>query len=190
MAWPPTYIVIYINNICSFIKKNVLKVCKIPFQGWEFIKENKKVRKKEKKNDPENKKTTKKKSKDFIFFLITFLVEFLFSFFLNRFLGRVLFFCFTCFLTFLFSFINAHLWVAREDWAGDWGMNMDILYVHAGILAPYTNRPCSHHKNKDAKNEPWMTGKVQFKMSFASKPQYYFVSNLKCWLSVKTLIGP
>ena len=154
--------------------------------------ESKKKRKKEldQESDQENKKTTKKKRKNFLFFLITFLVEFLFSFFLNRFLGRVLFFCFTCFLTFLFSFINAHHWVAREDWAGDWGMNMDILYVHAGILAPYTNRPCSHHKNKDATNESWMTGKVQLKRRFASKTQYYFVSNLTCWLSVKTLIGP
>ena len=104
---------------------------------WEFIKENKKVRKQEKRkkeldqeSDQENKKSTKKvikKKKEsffffswsFLVFLIAILVEFLFSslfsFFLDRFLGRALF---SLFLTFLFSFINAHLWkVPLLHWA-------------------------------------------------------------------------
>ena len=53
------------------------------------MKENKKVRKQE-----PTKKAIKKTRKNFFFVLISFLAEFLFSWF----------------LTFLFSFINFHLW--------------------------------------------------------------------------------
>ena len=63
---------------------------------WEFIKENKKVR--EKKRTRPRKCSRRKES--FFFFSWSF------SCFLDRFLGRVLFF-----LTFLFSFINSHLWL-------------------------------------------------------------------------------
>ena len=91
--------------------------------GWEFITENKKVRKQENKKTrtwprkrQENKKKERKlaldqecdqekKKKKYSF--------------LDHFLGLVLvfFLCllFSCFLTFLFSFINSHLWTSTKD---------------------------------------------------------------------------
>ena len=81
-----------------------------PDLRWEFIKENKKVRKQEnkistkkaiKKTITRPRKRPRKKEKTFFFFLITFLVEILFS----------------CFLTFLCSFINSHF---RQTLIQDW----------------------------------------------------------------------
>ena len=55
-----------------------------------------------KKQEPDQESDQEKK-KVFFFFSLSF------SCFLDRFLGRVLFFLFSCFPTFLFSFINYHL---------------------------------------------------------------------------------
>ena len=88
---------------------------------WEFIKENKKVRKQKNKNSTMTaiKKTRKQeldqesdqeKKKNLL--LITFLVKFLFS----------------CFLTFLFSFINSHLWMWGREKNGGWREERTRLY--------------------------------------------------------------
>ena len=64
---------------------------------YERIQESKKTRKQDKKK--ENKNSTKKKK----------------IFFLDHFLCRVLIILFSCFLTFLFTFINSHLWTPLSD---------------------------------------------------------------------------
>ena len=68
---------------------------------WKKKQESKKTRKQEldQESDQENKKNRKKKH----------------SFFLDHFLGRVFVFLFSCFLTFLFSFINSPLWDPVSD---------------------------------------------------------------------------
>ena len=97
--------VLHMINVCT-IWYNITRVQ--PEMGiYKRKQESKKTRKKE--LDQESDQATKKKEKNFLFFLIIFLVEFLLSFLFSFFLGRVLFFFFSCFLTFLFSFINSLL---------------------------------------------------------------------------------